>query len=163
MVLSRGGLIGHDTGSFRLLTRSKGLAFIVTLGLCSTLYLTWFLPGFSVKNEFDRLLPTTSAANGTRLHWDNKPRRLIVFGDSWSDNGQYPVDPPSKDQMPSREEARGKVWTEWLCSAASYLYHDGIANSHFDRFLALTMTILPDRYLTLGTVDTLAQLSTAIF
>ena len=122
MVLSCASLIRRDTGSSRLFTRLKGLAAIGIIGLCSILYLTWFLPGFSVKNELGRLLPTVSVTNGTHMQWNNKPRRLIVFGDSWSDNGVYPVDPPSKDQMPDREEARGMVWTEWLCSAVSWLF-----------------------------------------
>lgn len=47
--------------------------------------------------------------------WNDAPRRLIVFGDSWSDNGLYPVDPPSQGQDLIRDEARGKAWTDWVC------------------------------------------------
>ena len=77
---------------------------IVAVCMCSVLYLAYILPGLSVKHELKNV-------------WSKSPRRLIVFGDSWSDNGEYPIDPPSKDLMPSREDAQGKVWTEWLCKS----------------------------------------------
>lgn len=110
---------GRRPGSSNVLTRSKTLTAIFAIGLCSVVYLTWFLPAYSVKNKLGRLLPTFSIRKEANTHWDSNPRRLIVFGDSWSDNGHYPVDQPLRDQIPSREEAQGKVWTEWLCSAAS--------------------------------------------
>ena len=76
----------------------------IGIGLCSILYLVWILPSSSLRNE----LPNV---------WSKWPRRLIVFGDSWSDNGQYPIDPPSEALLPSRDPAQGRVWTEWLCMA----------------------------------------------
>lgn len=83
------------------------LIAILGLSLCSILYLVWFLPrALKLKNELPNI-------------WNKSPRRLIVFGDSWSDNGEYPVDPPSKALLPSRDPAQGKVWTEWLCMDVS--------------------------------------------
>ena len=126
MVIGFFSLAGHHKGNARLLTRWTGLTAILAISICSTVYLTWFLPGFSVKTGLERLIPTndakteSSAKTEVDIHWDQSPRRLIVFGDSWSDNGQYPVDPPPKELMPVREEARGKVWTEWLCVAVFY-------------------------------------------
>ena len=79
---------------------------IVGVSLCSILYLVWFLPTSSVKKELQNA-------------WSKSPRRLIVFGDSWSDNGAYPIDSPPKALLPLRDPAQGKVWTEWLCTAVS--------------------------------------------
>jgi len=80
---------------------------IIGLSFCSILYLIYIFPTASkLKNE----LPNV---------WNKSPRRLIVFGDSWSDNGEYPIDPPSKALLPSRDPAQGKVWTEWLCKGVS--------------------------------------------
>lgn len=119
MVFGSGSSNGYKSGPSTLLTRSRGLTAIIAVGLCSIIYLTWFLPAFSVKTKLGRLFPTVSGDVESQTHLNSTPRRLIVFGDSWSDNGRYPIDPPSKDQIPTREEAQGKVWTEWLCSAAS--------------------------------------------
>ena len=113
---------GHHKGNARFLTA------ILATGICSIVYLTWFLPGLSVKTGLERFVPTNSAKTEASaktevdIQWDQSPRRLIVFGDSWSDNGQYPIDPPPKELMPVRDEARGKVWTEWLCFAVFYPY-----------------------------------------
>ena len=120
MVIGFFSLAGHHKGNARLLTRSTGFTAIFAIGICSIVYLTWFLPGFSVKTGLERFIPTQSAKTEVDVHWDESPRRLIVFGDSWSDNGQYPIDPPPKELMPVREEARGKVWTECLCVAVFY-------------------------------------------
>ena len=124
MVIGFFSLAGHHKGNSRLLTRSTGFTAILAIGICSIVYLTWFLPGFSVKTQLERFLPTgstkTEIETEVEIHWDNSPRRLIIFGDSWSDNGQYPIDPPPKELMPVRDEARGKVWTEWLCAAVFY-------------------------------------------
>lgn len=121
MVSAFSDITGRHKGPTRLLIRTTGLAIIVVLSLCSIAYLTWFLPGFSAKTELARLLPATIVKTGhkpeAKIHWSDSPRRLIVFGDSWSDNGLYPIDPPSRDQVPTRDIAQGKVWTEWLCSA----------------------------------------------
>ena len=81
---------------------------IVAISVGSILYLAYTLPSFNVKVQIKNA-------------WTTSPRRLIVFGDSWSDNGDYPIDPPSGKFFPSREPAQGKVWTEWLCQAVRFL------------------------------------------
>ena len=117
MIFACSKLQEFTSGLSKLHNKSKALTVIIIASICSILYLTWFLPGFSVKNKLKHLLPAASTSEEVQAHWNNDPRRLIVFGDSWSDNGHYPIDPPPEDQIPSWEEARGKVWTEWLCSA----------------------------------------------
>lgn len=87
----------------RLFTRFTG---VVGICLCSIIYLTYYHPPSTVKTELKNA-------------WSEAPRRLIVFGDSWSDNGKYPIDPPPKIMVPSRDQTQGQVWTEWLCLAAS--------------------------------------------
>ena len=41
--------------------------------------------------------------------------RLVVFGDDWSDNGEYRVSPPPKSTTRNRDPDRGTIWTEALC------------------------------------------------
>lgn len=137
MVIGFFSLAGHHKGNSRLLTRSTGFTAILAIGICSIVYLTWFLPGFSVKTGLE-LIPIgstkTEIETEVEIHWNDSPRRLIIFGDSWSDNGQYPIDPPAKELMPVRDEARGKVWTEWLCAAVFYprSHSSGSANIDSD-------------------------------
>lgn len=101
-----------------LLTRFAGLTVVAVVSLCSIAYLTWFLPPSLLKSELQYFISTPlrniSTAGKGQLS-AVLPKRLIVFGDSWSDNGQYPIDPPPRDQCPEWEQARGKVWTDWLC------------------------------------------------
>ncbi|KAI4203303.1 MAG: hypothetical protein LQ350_002000 [Teloschistes chrysophthalmus] len=97
----------------RILARSPS-AFAVCV--CSILYLFWYLPTANVKHEL-------------KSAWSDAPRRLIVFGDSWSDNGRYPIEVPPKTLVPVKEEAQGLVWTEWLCLAIKCNHHDNFARS----------------------------------
>lgn len=119
MILGFDNSNGRKPGPSNILIRSKSLTAIIAVGLCSIVYLTCFLPAVAVRTKLGRLVPTVSVSTEAHIHWNSNPRRLIVFGDSWSDDGQYPVDPLPKDHIPSRQDAQGKVWTEWLCSAVS--------------------------------------------
>ena len=101
----------------KLIVRSTTLAAAVVVGLCSILFLTGYFPGRSFSTKLERFLPGKIIKTEVKLHWNSSPRRLIVFGDSWSDNGQYPIDPPPPEQIPIPDEAQGRVWTEWLCSS----------------------------------------------
>ena len=87
----------------RLFTRFTAIS---GLCICTLLYLVRYLPSLGVKTEL-------------KNHWSKRPRRLIVFGDSWSDDGEYPIDPPREELRRTRDPAQGKVWTEWLCSYVS--------------------------------------------
>ena len=118
MVVLNSSHKGHKSQLFAILTRRKSLTVIVAVGLCSVLYLIHLLPHLAVRRSFIQSAPqvtfnTTQHKPPAGTH----PRRLIVFGDSWSDNRQYPVDPPPSQELPKWKEAQGKVWTEWLCSA----------------------------------------------
>ena len=117
MVFSFSTRSAHHQTLSKLIVRSTSLATALVLSLCSIIYVTRFIPGYSVKGNWERLLPSTSHKTQVKLQWDDSPRRLIVFGDSWSDNGQYPINPPPPEQAPARDEAQGKVWTDWLCSS----------------------------------------------
>ena len=117
MVLSFAfGSVRHQAPS-KLIVRSTSLAAFLILSLCSILFLTRSFPGHPIKNRLERLLPGISVNTEIKLHWNDSPRRLIVFGDSWSDNGQYPINPPPREQAPTRDDAQGKIWTDWLCSS----------------------------------------------
>ena len=164
MVIGFFSLAGHHKGHARFLTRSTGFTAILAIGICSIVYLTWFLPGYSVKTTLERFIPTESAKTEVEIHWDKSPRRIIIFGDSWSDNGQYPIDPPPKELMPVREEARGKVWTEWLCAAVFYFHSlcSVFANTIL-RSLVLTTIISQDLCLNHSTADSVGPLLTVFF
>ncbi|KAI4239324.1 MAG: hypothetical protein L6R40_005539 [Gallowayella cf. fulva] len=125
MVVPLFSVFGYKYNPIRIICRSPG-AFAVCL--CSFLYLVCYLPTASVRHEL-------------KSAWSNAPRRLIVFGDSWSDNGRYPIDVPPKKLLPMKEEAQGLLWTEWLCSAvgdarpaASVSEVTQIQCSHHDNF-----------------------------
>lgn len=45
--------------------------------------------------------------------------RVVVFGDDWSDTGNYRVSPPSRASVAARDPDRGSLWTETLCKEAS--------------------------------------------
>lgn len=109
----------HHQVPSKLIIRSTSLAAVVIVSLCSILYLKRSFPTYTVKTKLERLLPGVSVNTEIKLHWNDSPRRLIVFGDSWSDNGQYPVNPPPREQTPTRDDAQGKIWTDWLCSSVS--------------------------------------------
>ena len=117
MVFSFSNRSAHHQTPSKLIIRSTSLAAVVVVSLCSILYLTLFPPGYSIKTRLERLVPSRSVKTGLKLRWNDSPRRLIVFGDSWSDNGQYPIDPPPREQVPLRDDAQGKIWTDWLCSS----------------------------------------------
>ena len=114
----------HQTPS-KLIIRSTSLAAIVVVSLCSILYLASSFPGHSIRTNLEQLLPSMSVKTAIKLHWNDSPRRLIVFGDSWSDNGQYPIDPPPREQVPTRDDAQGKAWTDWLCLSVGLFESSG--------------------------------------
>ena len=101
------------------LTRSVGFIAIASVCLFSIAYLTYCLPDSSSGSSLHAILPHSLASNGARspkqLPWSENTVRLVVFGDSWSDNGQYPVDPPPEDQLLLRDGQQGRIWTDWLC------------------------------------------------
>ena len=103
------------------LTRSIGFQAIVVVCLCSIAYFTYFLPDSASRGNLQVVLPVSTHSSRLRgqgtFRWKNGPKRLVAFGNSWSDNGQYPIDPPPEDQVIARDTAQGRVWTDWLCAA----------------------------------------------
>lgn len=79
---------------------------IIGLALLSILFSAWELQhGSSSFVNF-----ALSKDNDTEL-------QLVVFGDSWSDNGIYQMDFPEPDVLSTKIDANSQVWTEHLCSA----------------------------------------------
>ena len=161
MLLVPQNFMKYETTISKHLNRKTAIAAIVAFSLFSILYLVVFFPAFSVKNSLESLLPASSFEPNEQTQWSANPRRLIVFGDSWSDNGQYPIDPPPKDQMPKRKKAQGKVWTEWLCSAVSQSNRVRTSRADSSRCRAFIMTISQGRCLSRGIVVTLGLSSIA--
>lgn len=73
---------------------------LCAIAVCTILYSAWFL----TSRNFGDIVPLATSKFETAAEFD---RRLVVFGDSWSDN--------------ETEEPQGKVWTDWLCEKVSYL------------------------------------------
>lgn len=76
----------------RLFNRFYALCAVAA---CTILYSAWFL----MWRTYGDVVPVTSEHFQTASTFD---QRLVVFGDSWSDN--------------DTEEPQGRVWTDWLCS-----------------------------------------------
>lgn len=71
---------------------------LCALAVCSILVSALFLTS---QHYYRRVVPPHLAA--TEFHAAGSfDRRLVVFGDSWSDNNAGAI--------------QGSVWTEWLCS-----------------------------------------------
>lgn len=66
------------------------------------LYLSCVSPSLRLSNQFYKV-------------WHGPQRRIIVFGDSFSDTNVYVVDPPDDDLSLVRDPDEGKRWTEVLC------------------------------------------------
>ncbi len=102
------------------------IGFLALLVVClsSILYSVCFLPSLFSKN---RLASTLLVNSSTRpqdqapFQWKERPKRLIVFGDSASDNGRYLVDPPPENQVFAQDMTQGQVWSERLCAVVLQL------------------------------------------
>ena len=135
------------------LTRSIGFvaAAIALVCLSSIAYLIYWLPSSSSGSDVQAILPISLAdsrqRSSARFHWIEGPRRLVAFGDSWSDNGQYPIDPPPEDQVFARDALQGQIWTDWLCAAVGrYTYlRRGSVLITLCRYPVLIMTTSQDR------------------
>ncbi|KAL8803164.1 MAG: hypothetical protein Q9182_003336 [Xanthomendoza sp. 2 TL-2023] len=106
-------IFGYKYSPIRIIRRNPG-AFAVCV--CSFLYLPQYLSTAHISHE-----------GGST--WSDVPLRLIVLGDSWSDNGKYPIDLPRNRLPPLQDQIQGPVWTEWLCSAIICEHDDNYARS----------------------------------
>lgn len=80
---------------------------IAVLGIASILYLSWIYPTLHVKSHLAKT-------------WTGTSRRIVVFGDSFSDTGVYLIDPPKEEEKPIRDPAAGQRWTEALCEEVNW-------------------------------------------
>lgn len=80
----------------RTVTRFHVLVFCA---VCTVVYIGWVLPSLQVPGRVQK------AFSGSK-------RRIVVFGDSWSDTGDYRVQIPAKN--PQHNISR-PLWTEALC------------------------------------------------
>jgi hypothetical protein len=82
-----------------LLTR---VYLVAALVICTLLYFAWIYPTLHVQSRINKALTGSS-------------RRIIVFGDSFSDTGSYAIPAPPNELRPARNPAEGRRWTEVLC------------------------------------------------
>ena len=80
----------------RTFTRFHVLVFSA---VCSIVYVGWVLPSLQVRGRVQK------AFAGSQ-------RRIVVFGDSWSDTGEYRIDIPPESPQATLSRP---LWTEALC------------------------------------------------
>ncbi|KAF2116912.1 hypothetical protein BDV96DRAFT_598743 [Lophiotrema nucula] len=83
----------------RFLTRLHALAAVTVI---SILYFSLVRPSLHIQTRIQKV-------------WQGSPRRLVVFGDDWSDTCTYRVSPPPKSTIRHRDPDQGELWTEALC------------------------------------------------
>ena len=98
-------------------TNPRVLLSFLAVCIPSSLYIAYSLPKQSAKPNLHNILSTQDGENSPKpaFEWKPGPKRLVVFGDSWSDNGKHPVNAPGDDQALSKSEDQGRSWTEWFC------------------------------------------------
>jgi hypothetical protein len=71
-----------------------------------------------------------SAGFGSSVHsaWYDTTHRIVVFGDDWSDTGNYRVSPPLPLIVAAQDPDQGELWTETLCKEVNQGYHQ--RNNH---------------------------------
>ncbi|KAK7189095.1 hypothetical protein DPSP01_010321 [Paraphaeosphaeria sporulosa] len=99
------------------------MRFITRLHVCAAaalvtiLYFSWRRPSTAyLKDNLQRV-------------WKNSPRRVVVFGDDWSDTGEYRMFPPPKGSTRDRNAAQGDIWVETLCKELTCDWVDNFARS----------------------------------
>ncbi|OCL06147.1 hypothetical protein AOQ84DRAFT_399180 [Glonium stellatum] len=97
----------------RFLTRVHVLS---ALGICSILYFGWILPSLHITTRINKV-------------WSGSSHQLVVFGDDWSDIGEYRISPPDEASAPIRDADQGGLWTEVLCKELVCDYIDNFARS----------------------------------
>ncbi|KAK7548628.1 hypothetical protein IWX49DRAFT_589701 [Phyllosticta citricarpa] len=75
---------------------------IIALAVTIILYLGWVIPSTRQYTQFQK-------------SWSGSVRRIVTFGDSWSDTGRYILNGPPPGYEPIRHPASGPVWPEALC------------------------------------------------
>ncbi|KAF2089626.1 hypothetical protein K490DRAFT_21256, partial [Saccharata proteae CBS 121410] len=75
---------------------------VVAIAVTLILYIGW-------------VAPSTRQYTQIQKAWQGSVRRLVVFGDSWSDTGRYILNGPPPGFEPIRHPLSGPVWTEALC------------------------------------------------
>lgn len=55
--------------------------------------------------------------------WRGSARRVVIFGDDWSDVGQYRMAAPPSAFSRDRDPDQGVFWPETLCEEVPYRDH----------------------------------------
>ncbi|KAF1940663.1 hypothetical protein EJ02DRAFT_445334 [Clathrospora elynae] len=82
--------------------------------------------------------------NTARAAWRGNTRRVVVFGNDWSDTGSYRVAPPTRAAIVPRDPDRGQVWVETLCRELMCNTIDNFARSKQSNAEAATVGALVD-------------------
>jgi hypothetical protein len=79
------------------------LQLIAALALFTFFYLVWIFPSLRVTTRITKA-------------WVGRQRRVVVFGDSFSDTMTYLLDVPENSLRVARDPEEGERWVEVLCS-----------------------------------------------
>ncbi|KAF2760516.1 hypothetical protein EJ05DRAFT_498480 [Pseudovirgaria hyperparasitica] len=102
----------------------RRLHIVVACAFFFILYLGWVWPSLEVKTRLQKV-------------FSGSARRIVVFGDDWSDIGTSPIAAPRPESVLIREPASGKIWTEslskkLLCDTIDNFARDGSTIEHKD-------------------------------
>ena len=91
---------------------------LLLIAISSLLYVAVFLSIAPTRYRLQKTAPSSSTRLSTNpsFRLPPGPVRLIAFGDSWSDDGHYPLHALSGEDVLARHKLQGRTWTEWLCS-----------------------------------------------
>ncbi|KAF2446725.1 hypothetical protein P171DRAFT_238164 [Karstenula rhodostoma CBS 690.94] len=99
------------------------MRFITRLHVCAAVTLVTIL-------YFNWRRPSTAyLKDNLQRAWKNSARRIVVFGDEWSDTGNYRMSPPPKGSTRDRIAAQGDIWVETLCKELTCDWVDNFARS----------------------------------
>ncbi|KAF2654084.1 hypothetical protein K491DRAFT_601560 [Lophiostoma macrostomum CBS 122681] len=97
----------------RFVTRLHACIFATILFIA---YFSWFQPSVEFQTRLQKV-------------WKDHSHRVVVFGDDWSDVGEYRMAPPPKSTIRDKDPDRGGLWTETLCKELVCDWIDNFARS----------------------------------
>lgn len=95
-------LHGLNDDTMRFVSR---LCACAALTISTILYVTWMNSA-----GFEEIVNTV---------WRGSAHRIVVFGNDWSDTGNYRVSSPALSAIVARDADRGDLWVETLCKEVS--------------------------------------------
>lgn len=84
------------------------MRFVSRLHLCAVATILMVL-------YFTCIHPSVYIESSVQAIWRSNARRIVVFGNDWSDTKKYRVSSPPRSERAPRDADSGEVWVETLC------------------------------------------------